>query len=199
MSVYIHPIGRYAPLRNKKARAFDIVDPSQDGSAREFNVRIPADPGSTESTLVIYATAGFMAVWDRIQEDLDGYFAAGWRQVIIVLIQPEFRLLEFATHSYLLSLLLNNFPRRKYLTTLDIFSEEPFVATGPWSRILKRTATHLERIAKRVVAAFKSSESNSPSEFSALVISVKPTTCPNVVANVSGPSPAQMIFRSAPV
>jgi hypothetical protein len=172
--LYIGDIAQLAPLPWRGVRLEDVPDPSNSGAFRDFNVNVSDGPRSEASTLVIYATAGFMSVWDRIQDDLDRYFAAGWQQVLIVLITDRFRRLDFAGHSYLLSLLLNNFPRRKYLPHLDVFiAREPGAERPP-----APFRSMFEIVARnRSFASMKannSDQANSPDEFSALVIAIEP-------------------------
>jgi hypothetical protein len=168
--LHIGQIGYYIPSPWRGVRLAHVSDPSQSGTLHEFNVDVPCAPRGRESTLVIYATAGFISVWDRIQEDLDRYFTAGWRQVLIVLIASGFRPLSFADHSYILSLLLNNFPRRKYSSHLDVVvspeqgerSIRSFVSARFWRTFAgnKRSVVHQDQ--------------SSPDKFSALVITLEP-------------------------
>jgi hypothetical protein len=167
--LYVGPIGNYAPSSWRGVRRAHISDPSQSATVREFNVDIPFEPRGKESTLVIYATAGLLSVWDRIEEDLDRCFAAGWRQVLVVLITSGFRPLGFADHSYILSLLLNNFPRRKYIPHLDVVvapepSATPFLSLVS-AKIRQAFARNRQSVARQ--------DTCTPDKFSALVISVE--------------------------
>ena len=100
-----------------------IADPSDAGRRRSFNVKVPVAE-DTNSTLIIYVTAGFLHCWDRLDEDLKR-FLSSLRQVIFVFITDRFRPLEFATHSYLLSILATSFPVRKFATTLEVYNALP--------------------------------------------------------------------------
>ena len=58
------------PLRGV-TRFFNVADLSEQGFKRKFNIRVPPnDHPADGSTLIIYATAGFLSVWERLQEDL---------------------------------------------------------------------------------------------------------------------------------
>src|SRR5262249_42031298 len=69
--LHIGKIGNYTPSPWRGVRLAQVSDPSQFATLHEFNVDIPFDPRGKDGTLVIYATAGLLSVWDRIQEDLD--------------------------------------------------------------------------------------------------------------------------------
>jgi hypothetical protein len=157
-------------------RIFQVVDPTESGSRRDFNVAIPRDHTASEaSTLIIYATPAFLSLWDRVEEDLDRFLVERL-QVSLVLVQPRFRPLDFASHSYLLSLLLSCFPARKFDTSLEVYiapqsSPNPKARMVGWMRIL---SSYGWRFLKESCAAICGrSLAESPQRFSALVISVK--------------------------
>src|SRR5215472_12092165 len=53
-----------AALPRPARRIFQVADPTESGSGRDFNVAIPRDHTASEaSTLVVYATPGFLSLW----------------------------------------------------------------------------------------------------------------------------------------
>src|SRR5262245_32031273 len=165
-----------AALPRPARRIFQVVDPTESGSRRDFNVAIPRDHTASEArTLIIYATPGFLSLWDRVEEDLERFLVER-RQVILVMVQPRFRPLNFASHSYLLSLLLSCFPNRKFGTSLEVYiapesPPTPKTRMKGWTRILRSYGWRL--LKKSLVAICGRSLAESPERFSALVISVK--------------------------
>jgi hypothetical protein len=165
-----------AALPRPARRIFQIVDPTESGSRRDFNLPIPRDHTASEaSTLVIYATPGFLSLWERVDADIDRFLVERV-QVILVIVQPRFRPLDFASHSYLLSLLLSCFPTRKFHTSLEIYVAPESPPThearmAHWTRILRANAWRL--LKESCVAICRQSLGESPERFSALVISVK--------------------------
>src|SRR5262249_55827114 len=136
----------------------------------------PRDHTASEaSTLVIYATPGFLSLWERVEEDIDRLLVERV-QVILVIVQPRFRPLDFASHSYLLSLLLSCFPTRKFHTSLEVYlaPESPPIHEARmtrWTRVLRAYGWRLLKASS--VATCGRSLAESPERFSALVISVK--------------------------
>jgi len=156
-------------------RVFQVADPSEPGSRRDFNVAIPDHAASEASTLIIYAIPGFLSLWDRVEEDLDRFLVERL-QVILVLVQPRFRPLDFASHSYLLSLLLSCFPTRKFDTSLEVYiapesAPAPEARMTRWMRVLRTYGWRL--LKESCVAICGRSLGGSPERFSALVISVR--------------------------
>src|SRR5262249_42578449 len=165
-----------ASLPRPARRIFQVVDPTESGRRRDFNVAIPRDHTASEaSTLIIYATPGFLSLWDRAEEDLERFLVERV-QVILVIVQPRFRPLDFASHSYLLSLLLSCFPTRKFDTALEVYVAPeslpaPEARMAHWTRAFKTNGWELFK--QPWVAIRGWSPSESPERFSALVISVK--------------------------
>jgi hypothetical protein len=165
-----------AALPRPARRIFQVVDPTESGSRRDFNIAIPRDHTASEaSTLIIYATPGFLSLWDRVGEDLERFLVERL-QVILVVVQPRFRPLDFASHSYLLSLLLSCLPTKKFDTSLEVYiapESPPF----PEARKARRTrvlrAEGWRLLKGSCVAICGRSLGESPKRFSALVISVK--------------------------
>src|SRR5262249_24007937 len=88
----------------------------------------------------------------------------------------RFRPLDFASHSYLLSLLLSCFPTRKFHTSLEVYLAPESPPTHEarmthWTRILRANASRF--LKESWVALCGPSLGESPETFSALVISVK--------------------------
>lgn len=157
--VYIGDIASLAPLPPLRARRLHHPDPDQSGM-RQFNVRLPITEGSSR-TLIIYVTAGFLWRWDRLDEDLERFLERP-RRVILVLITDRFRPLEFATHSYLLSILATSFPPQKFVTNLEVYSGR---STQQASR---RSLLRFMRARPQPTEA-----AEPPATFSALVISIQ--------------------------
>ena len=120
--------------------------------------------------VLIYAPAGILSVWNRLNEDIER-FSFYRRQVILVLIQQDFGLLNIAAHSYMLSILLSSFPSRKYDLTIDVYP-----SSGGKISCMFRALFRL------FVNLINSKPSNSleldppPEYFSALVVSAKQRT-----------------------
>jgi hypothetical protein len=134
----ISTIGDYAvaagiaALPRPARRIFQIVDPTGSGSRCDFNVAIPRDHTASEaSTLIIYATPAFLSLWDRVEEDLERFLVERL-QVILVVVQPRFHPLDFASHSYLLSLLLSCLPIRKFDTSLEVYTAPRSLNLSSW-------------------------------------------------------------------
>ena len=165
-----------AALPRPARRIFQVPDPTESGSRRDFNVEIPRDHTASEaSTLIIYATPAFLSLWDRAEEDLERFLVERL-QVILVIVQPRFRPLDVASHSYLLSLLLSCFPTRKFDTSLEVYiapesPPTPKARMTGWSRVLRFYDWRL--LKESWVAICVRSLAESPERFSALVISVK--------------------------
>jgi hypothetical protein len=162
-----------AALPRPARRIFHLADPTEPQATRDFSVAIATDqPASETSTLVIYATPSFLSLWDRAEQDLE-QFLVERLQVIIVIVQPRFRPLDFANHSYLLSLLLSCFPIRKFNTSLQVYiapdsSPVPKNRITRWMGVVGNNGWRLHpgpRIFERLLG-------ESPDRFSALVISV---------------------------
>jgi hypothetical protein len=130
-------------------RRFDIHDRIENGRMHELAVGIPERaPSPRSTTLILYAMASVLSAWERVEDDVDLCFARGYGQVILALSTHKFRILAFAAHSYLLSVLLSSFPRRKFSTDLEVYAPQPCWIPDP--------------------------ENPSPTHFSALIISVEP-------------------------
>src|SRR5262249_41708341 len=155
---------------------FQVLDPTESRRRHDFNLAIPRDhTASAASTLIIYATPAFLSLWDRAEEDLE-QFLVERLQVILAIVQPRFRPLDVASHSYLLSLLLSCFPTRKFDTNLDVHiapesPPTPKARMTGWSRVLRFYDWRL--LKESWVAICGRSLAESPERFSALVISVK--------------------------
>jgi hypothetical protein len=164
--------GGIAALPRPARRIFQVADPTGSGSRRDFSVAIPRDHTASEaSTLIIYATPSFLSLWDRVEEDLERFLVERL-QVILVVVQPRFRPLDFASHSYLLSLLLSCLPIRKFDTSLEVYlaPETRPPRMTHWISILRDGWRLLKQFC---VAICGRSLGKSPERFSALVISVK--------------------------
>jgi hypothetical protein len=130
-------------------RRFDIQDRIENGRMHELAIGIPERAPSPQSTtLILYATAGLLSAWERVEDDVDLCFARGYGQVILALRTHKFRILALAEHSYLLSVILSSFPRRKFWTKLEVYVPQPRWMPDP--------------------------ENPSPTHFSALIISAEP-------------------------
>jgi hypothetical protein len=163
---YIGEIAQHVALPSSVIRYFSLADRFDHG--RLCNLGFNILQGSTSGTsyvLIIYADAGVLSHWDRIEEDLDLCFTRGYRQLILVLSTGQFRALDFAGHSYLLSILLSSFPRHKFSTTLEVYLA-PEISYELERRIFRFL---------RVLAWEIWQKMNEP-HFSALIVSVEPHT-----------------------
>src|SRR5262249_56444028 len=107
-------------------------------------------------------------------EDLERFLVERL-QVILVIVQPRFRPLDFTSHSYLLSLLLSCFPTRKFNTSLEVYlaPESPPAHEARmthWTRILRADGWRL--LKDSCVAICGQSLGESPESLSPLLISV---------------------------
>jgi hypothetical protein len=158
-----------APPPNRKG-AFAVDGRIEDGKLCHLSHAIGR---AKASVLIVYATVALLSVWKRLEEDLDLCFAAGYRQIILVLSTGQFRPLDFEGHSYLLSALLNSFPRRKFTTSLEVFVAPQFLnAPGrPLLRPLQALAEETRQKLRRLWCS-RSDADVSPTHFSALILSV---------------------------
>src|SRR5215831_5553927 len=165
-----------AALPRPARRIFQVVDPTESGSRRDFNVAIPRDHTASEaSTLIVYATPGFLPLWERMEEDLDRFLVERV-QVILVFVQPRFWPLDIASHSYLLSFLLSCLPTRKFDTTLEVYIApgSPRASEADMTRRTRVLKTNGWGLLKQLsVAICRWPLGESPERFSALVIAVK--------------------------
>jgi hypothetical protein len=176
----IGEVWRDAPSAPPGGRLAQLPDPSLDGT-HDFNIRVPRarDDRSEADTLVVYATIDFLFCWDRLEEDLDHFFADGCKQVIVILIVPGFGYVDFASHSYLLSIFISSIPFRKFVTRLEIClasERDRSAAERPLFRSLRLFATDAWQILRRTYHKISVTDVEPPTKFSALVISVQPRT-----------------------
>jgi hypothetical protein len=166
------------------SRRFDIQYRIEDGRLCGFDRSIPhADTSLESKILILCAAAGLLYTWERIEEDLDLCFHRGYRQVIILLGTDKlFRSLDFAGHSYLLSVLLNSFPRMKFSTKLEVYVAPPVLHQG--GRLLSRLIRSLGEEARQKILRswywISRAEAPSPTHFSALIVSVEPRRSPEI-------------------
>jgi hypothetical protein len=167
-------ITEHAPVPAPESVFFILPDP--EGS--DFNVRTPdEDAPERRPVLVVYASAGLLSRWDRLEEDLDG-FLRGRQQVVVVFLQERFARLSFEAHAYFLSRLLSALPRRKFVAHLAVYVSRDGDGDVP------RAAPAAPRdrgaaIDPRLMRLLRgscddASRSDAPQCFSALVLSVTP-------------------------
>ena len=165
-----------APPPNQKA-AFAIDDRIEEGRLRSLSRTIAEErPGAKSSALIVYATAGILSIWERLEEDLDLCLARGYRQIILALCTERFRPLDFEGHSYILSVLLNCFPRRKFSTKLEVFVAPQFLSMPgrPLLRPLQALSEEARKKLRRLCPWNWHAENLSPTHFSGLILSVEP-------------------------
>ena len=176
--LYVGNIADHMAAPPNRKGAFPIDDRIEDGRPPDLRRLIAQDrPDAESSVLVIYAMAGLLGVWERLEEDLDLCFARGYRQIILALCTGQFRPIDFEGHSYILSVLLNSFPRRKFSSKLDVFVAPEFLNTPgrPLLRPLQALAEEARRKFRRFFWRPRSdAEAVSPTHFSALIVSVEP-------------------------
>jgi hypothetical protein len=171
--VHIGNIALLAPPLPQGARLLRLADPSEGGSRRSFNVEV-AEAEDASGTLVVYVTAGFLYCWDRLEEDL-GRFLGTRRLVVLVFITDRFRPLEFATHSYLFTVLATSLPAWKFATTLEVYNASPIprVPRRPLLGFMRSLARRARSALGARWPALLGTEA-PPATFSALVVSVRP-------------------------
>ena len=170
--VHIGNIALLAPPLPQGARLLRLADPSEGGRQRSFHVEVPA-PDDAAGTLIVYVTAGFLSCWDRLEEDL-GRFLETRQLVVLVFITDRFRALEFATHSYLFTVLATSLPARRFAATLEVYNAAPIPLAS--RRPLLAPIRVLARRARIALGerwpALLGTEA-PPATFSALVVSVR--------------------------
>src|SRR5262249_30630992 len=134
--VHIGNIGAQAPSPPAGTRIFHLPDPSAGGSTRSFNVRVSEAEGAPSSTLLLFVTAGFLQSWDRLEEALNR-FLESHKHVVLVFITDRFRALEFATHTYMLTVLATALPGRKFAAALYVYNDSR-QARSPHPRLFAR-------------------------------------------------------------
>jgi hypothetical protein len=165
--VHIGDMTATAPRLSRRARTWRLRDPSRPGDKGDFNVKLPALAEKT-GTIVICARAGFLHCWERLDEDIEALLC-GSRQVILVLVVEEFRRLEFATHSYLLTILATAFPSRRFATRLEVYNPSPEPRRLHWPR-----SPLPWRLLRGRNVTDAAADLEPPTTFSALVLSAQP-------------------------
>ena len=173
--LHIGKIAALAPRPPQGARLHRLVDPSDGGSLRSFNVAVP-EADARAGTLIIYVTAGFLNCWDRLDEDLERFLATR-RQVILVLIADRFRALEISMHTYLLAILATSFPIGKYAARLEVHnaSSTPLASRRFFAAMLARPVRAMLEKGWRTVLGTAEPPATT---FSALVVSVRSRGAP---------------------
>jgi hypothetical protein len=180
--VCIGDIADLVSLPSNVRQRVDIHDRIENGRLYELDRGIPDVPSSESNTLILYATAGLVSIWERIEEDLDLCFNRGYRRIILALSTDKFRPLDFAGHSYLLSVLLNSLPRIKFSTKLGVYVAPPvlYQRGRPLSRLIGRLGEDAWQKILRLWYWISRVEVPSPTHFSALIVSVEPRRSPEI-------------------
>jgi hypothetical protein len=180
--VCIGNIADLVSLPSNVRRRVDIHDRIESGRLYELDRSIPDAPSSESNTLIIYATAGLVSIWERIEEDLDLCFNRGYRRIILALSTDKFRPLDFAGHSYLLSVLLNSFPRIKFSTKLEVYVAPPVLHQKgrPLFRFIRILGEEARQKILRSWYWISRAQAPSPMHFSALIVSVQPRRSPDI-------------------
>ena len=180
--VCIGDIANLVSLPSNVRRRVDIHDRIENGRLYELDRGIPDVPSSESNTLILYATAGLVSIWERIEEDLDLCFNRGYRRIILALTTDRFRPLDFAGHSYLLSVLLNSFPRIKFSTKLEVYVAPPIPCRGrrPLFSSIRIVCEEAQQKILRLWYWISWAEAPSPTHFSALIVSVEPRRSPEI-------------------
>lgn len=155
--IHLGDIVAHAPAPPKEALFFHVTDPTAPSRRRDFNIIAPdGQTAQCRPVLVVYAPAIMLALWDRLEEDVDE-FLRGRQRVIFVFLQEMFVRVPFGTHSHFLSAMLSGLPARKFTIrlTIDVAPEGP-------NNSLPNTTAHGGGV------------DDVPQCFSALVISVTP-------------------------
>jgi hypothetical protein len=171
--VHIGNIALLAPPLPQGARLLRLGDPSEEGRQRSFHVEVPAAEDAA-GTLIVYVTAGFLSCWDRLEEDL-ARFLETRRLVVLVFITDRFRALEFATHSYLLTVLATSLPARRFAATLEVYNAAPIPLASRRPLLASiRALARRTRIALTKPWPALLGTQPAPATFSALVVAVRP-------------------------
>lgn len=174
---HIGDIREHAPAPPEGALYFHLTDPTNPSGTHEFNIRTPEGAAGRRPVLVVYASAGLLSLWDRMEEDVE-HFLRGRQQVIIVFLQERFARLTFAGHAYFLSALLSALPGRKFVTSLKVYVAPDADGNAPQAAPAAppARATTVDPVLMRLLGA-SSGEGDgyhAPPCFSALAISVTP-------------------------
>jgi hypothetical protein len=171
--LHIGNIALLAPPLPQAARLLRLADPSKGGRQRSFDIEVPAAEDAT-GILVVYVTAGFLSYWDRLEEDL-GRFLETRRLVVLVFIADRFRALEFATHSYLFTVLATSLPARRFAAALEVYNAAPIPLASRRPLLASiRALARRARIALGERWPVLLGTEAPPATFSALVVSVRP-------------------------
>jgi hypothetical protein len=170
--VHIGAIAAQAPPPPHDAPILQLPDPSEGGSRRSFNLELGEAEGRN-GALIVNVTAGFLQSWDRLEEDLSRLLQTR-RQLVLVFITDRFRPLEFATHSYLLTVLGTALPAQRFAATLRVYNASP-PPRAPQRR-LSGIPSALAAQVRGALARYRPVSlaiETPPSTFSGLVVSVR--------------------------
>ena len=174
--LHIGNIALLAPPLPQAARLLRLADPSKGGRQRSFDIEVPAAEDAT-GILIVYVTAGFLSCWDRLEEDL-GRFLETRRLVVLVFIADRFRALEFATHSYLFTVLATSLPARRFAATLEVYNAAPIplASRRPLLASIRALARRARDARDALIERWPAllGTEPPPETFSALVVSVRP-------------------------
>jgi hypothetical protein len=171
----IGEVWRYAPPAPPDVNVLNMPDPGASDESHEFNVRVPpVRDQTTAKTLVVCASIDFLFRWDRLEEDLERFLADGRERVIIIFIVPEFRRVDIASHSYLLSILASSIPVRKFVAKLELYvAPEDCTPERPLVRSVRLLAASIWQAVRRsYLGLLLAGGIEAPTKISALVISV---------------------------
>jgi hypothetical protein len=102
------------------AAVYRAQEPKNTDGSLDFERDASSEGRGRARSLVIVAGIDLIAGWQRLGEDLDRLLAD--RDLIVVaMIRYGFEPLPLDGHGYLLSALLSQIPRRKYVTDIDVY------------------------------------------------------------------------------
>ena len=170
--VFIDHINNHVKSPPVGARIIDLGNAREGKGSKDFSVAIPPQPdGRCSEAAVIYAPAGILASWNQLAHDAKAILASH-KQLVLVLIHPDYVPIAVSGHSYILSILQSCFPCRRYGVTIDRYLP-PEKPAG-----LKSTVALLARTVVHSLGGNRQPFPPEPDDdtrdlFSALVISAK--------------------------
>lgn len=155
----------HCAVRERVGRRLSAAEADADGTFEFREIQVRLNPGST---LLVYAKTGLLSTWKTLEPDLD-LLLADRHKVVLVFAQPDFYQLSFASHTYILSLLLSALPRKKFVCDFRSYLA-PEISF--WST-LRRGIISASSESANARGSHGSYGDDIPVAFSALVLSIR--------------------------
>ena len=167
-------VGNLIRPPHPKANVFNFSNFAESETSADFDVKlIQTSEASVGESILVYAPVNILSIWHRFSEDAEALLA-NRRQFILILIQDQFTSLSVAAHSYILSILLSNFSKRKYDFNLDVYlaSKRKQTLINCLKYMIQNKVADILRLIG--LSGLKAPEGHNepPESFSALVVSV---------------------------